>query len=362
MQRSSDSRQARRNPRHAFTMIELMVVVTVVAILIGAVFQLMNTIGQMNRKAVTTARLEKLHNAISGFYAEYGYYPPVPNYTNPDVHDTSMKDDRDQNVTGGFIERSTHAARNQPVAFEYPPAKSLDRYVNEAYGEWGLLSPNSNIAGGRVSTVWEWRDLKLFKFGLLSFLLPRVEVVGLSTQTGVVESNQSPDRSFYESAQWRRHNPSSVTAGGGTQRLWKELDAQREQESRTVSRWISNLEGIVAGGGTYFGVNTHDPDTASEGNSFRRFEEHDSEGRLIDVHGYLFGGQKYVLMYKTLRDGWGREFFYYSPPPYQSYQLWSAGPDGKTVPPWLKLSSLDAKERDDAVNATKDDVVRSDNR
>jgi len=34
-------------------------------------------------------------------------------------------------------------------------------------------------------------------------------------------------------------------------------------------------------------------------------------------------------------DGWGNEFYYYSPPPHQTYRLWSAGANGKTFPPWV---------------------------
>jgi len=41
-------------------------------------------------------------------------------------------------------------------------------------------------------------------------------------------------------------------------------------------------------------------------------------------------------MKKTVVDGWGNDFYYYSPPPYQSYQLWSSGPNGRTFPPWME--------------------------
>ena len=42
----------------------------------------------------------------------------------------------------------------------------------------------------------------------------------------------------------------------------------------------------------------------------------------------------------TVRDGWGNDFYYYSPAPYQSYVLWSAGPNEKTFPPWVDLEQF----------------------
>jgi hypothetical protein len=61
----------------------------------------------------------------------------------------------------------------------------------------------------------------------------------------------------------------------------------------------------------------------------------------------------------TVRDGWNRDFFYYSPAPYQTYVLWSAGPDGNTFPPWVDMEQF-RKEYPDhykkAVQWTSDDI------
>ena len=75
--------------------------------------------------------------------------------------------------------------------------------------------------------------------------------------------------------------------------------------------------------------------------------------------GYADSGSNlYLLDGITMRDGWGRDFYYYSPPPYQSYTVWSSGPNGSTFPPWVDRSALqgDANRcigywvRDDIVN------------
>ncbi len=39
----------------------------------------------------------------------------------------------------------------------------------------------------------------------------------------------------------------------------------------------------------------------------------------------------YRNMHMTIRDGWGNPLRYESRPPYDSYKLWSAGPDGRSV-------------------------------
>ena len=60
----------------------------------------------------------------------------------------------------------------------------------------------------------------------------------------------------------------------------------------------------------------------------------------------------------TVLDGWGNDFYYYSPQPFQSYRLWSAGPDGKTFPPWVPLSTLKTDgDRKTAANWMADDIM-----
>ncbi len=61
-------------------------------------------------------------------------------------------------------------------------------------------------------------------------------------------------------------------------------------------------------------------------------------------------GTQIYLAHSTVTDGWGKEFFYYSAPPHQSFRIWSSGPDGKTFPPWEKLTTT-------AEAWVKDDIV-----
>jgi hypothetical protein len=59
----------------------------------------------------------------------------------------------------------------------------------------------------------------------------------------------------------------------------------------------------------------------------------------------------YPLLSTTVRDGWSQDFFYYSPPPYQSYVLWSAGPNKKTFPPWVDLDEFRNQNADHYLSA-----------
>ena len=74
--------------------------------------------------------------------------------------------------------------------------------------------------------------------------------------------------------------------------------------------------------------------------------------------------QQYLLDGMTVLDGWGHEFYYYSPSPHQSYTLWSAGPNGRTFPPWVtdeELSQLSGSDRAKAQSWIADDIVHMGN-
>ena len=64
--------------KNGFTLIELLIVTVVIVTLMGIVFRLAGVGGDSRAKSKTQARLQRLENAISGYYAAYGSYPPVP--------------------------------------------------------------------------------------------------------------------------------------------------------------------------------------------------------------------------------------------------------------------------------------------
>jgi hypothetical protein len=264
------------------------------------------------------------------------------------------------NLSGedNFAKACRLACASQPVMFEFPPAKGLDTSINRDFSRWGIQSPNSGLGSSAQSITQDgWDQVKFFKFGLMSFLLPRVETVGFAGESG--NSDFEPNLNFYRSRQWRKNNPSAgVMDVSSDANLRKALTAQQVSENRAVARWLPNLERMVWGGRVMLGIDIREYGT-QDGDQFRTQAKMDSEGKLIDMLSYEKGG-KYVLQFVTVRDGWGRDFYYYSAPPYQSYRLWSAGADNKTFPPWIPVSSMSSQEREWVARWLKDDIVRFD--
>ena len=117
----------RTNARRAagFTLIEMLVVIVIIVILMGVVFRLSRAAMERGNNARETARVAILKALIEEFHAEYGIYPPVPEYDG-----------------------------QQPIAFNGPFPKDgndLSFYVNHYAGS------------------------EIFQFGLLSFFIDRPE-------------------------------------------------------------------------------------------------------------------------------------------------------------------------------------------
>jgi len=195
--------------------------------------------------------------------------------------------------------------------------------VNDALGPTAANRPQS-----------AWSGIRIFQFGLMSFLMPRVELMGGEELTKTPpDAQMTPDPNFFSSRQWRRHNT-------GT------LAAQRARENHAVARWLPNFEkSLIGGPKDLFGVDTHEKDTDL---LFRPFEDPQNTG------------VRYMLQGVSIRDGWGNDLYYHSMPPYQSYRIWSAGPDGKTFPPWIALEGLKPEDRLKVTAWTKDDIARFD--
>ncbi len=328
-------KRQKRERSAAFTLIEMMVVVAIIGILIAGVFRLMGAAGENNKKAVTIARMQKLQNALSGFYAEYGTYPPVTPHGSPDPFvEESAKDGKENKASSLTAGNASRAARSQPLAFEYPNAQSLDEYINTRFQKEGIINVNQAL-GQNAATIptSDWTETKIFKFGVLSYLLPRVELMGGEDLAGNRETPMTPKLNFFKSRQWTKNNSGSPSA-------------QRTRENRAVARWLPNFENCIGGGFGLMGIDTAEPNAGGPW--------------FMSGAGYNYNSTRYVLMGMTIRDGWGNELYYYSAPPYQSYRVWSAGPNGVTFPPWISLDSLSSEDRKSASSWVEDDVVRFD--
>lgn len=258
-----------------------------------------------------------------------------------------------------------------------------------------------------------WGDdadgIMVFQFGLMSYLLPRYTMM-----MGGFQGFYAGMSGGY--AQWNKNNDlpacpycgyigNDCTCGLGGM-TWQRLQqivaslhdsdnnngiANNEDFSRlkaipsmaVCARWLPNLEGICEvlmpldpklysnpkklQQQMFYGIAPFPEDTPVQG----------AEGLLVpevrkrltvNIFGANGGNRdQYVLDCVTVRDGWNRadageaprEFYYYSRPPYQSYILWSAGPDGKTYPPWISRDKIKNKKELQIANQwTADDIIQ----
>ena len=374
--------------KRGFTLIELMVVVTVIVILLSIAFKLLNIGSEEEKKSNTIKRLQRMKNALSGYYAAYGGYPPVKLHGDRNIYLKVTKwgiqrRSSDSQMEKRLVWDSVNAAcRSQPVAVEFPfaDAKWVERVAEVlkmratsgkktdkafaannllATGFNGLTRPSGQLGNYKDST--DWRDVQVFKFGVLSYLLPRY----LFMTTG--DADASGLAEVYTINQWNTNNEVQKQCYGDGREIYKWADicddakkaakvgkykgvSERERlkaERRILTipsqaicaRWMPNLEGVVVNGREFFGIDT---------------AYHDGAGHKIvyltsDVANPQIycptenSSQQYVLDKMSVRDGWGHDLYYYSPPPYQNCDLWSAGANGKTFPPWVEPTSLNNK-------------------
>ena len=121
------------------------------------------------------------------------------------------------------------------------------------------------------------------------------------------------------------------------------------------ARWMPNFRNIVTSRPVrtvteFYGVETEAPDD---------FGAAPSKWMVVSQNGYNREAG-YVNGTKTVLDGWGEEFYYYSPPPYQSYQLWSSGPNKRTFPPWIDTTTLGSSEIEVVNKWIADDIKMGD--
>lgn len=395
--------------KKGFTLVEMLIVVVVLVTLMTIAFRLSSTGSDQSARAATVSRMQRLENCLSGYYAAYGSYPPVALHTNRDwkmpLDDDGEQDEsrEDGNIWGWSVKefklssdgkwagkekeedawrQVREACKAQPLDCRFPFRKNADGddYVTavlqasyEYHKEKGDVSEkqlarlqrgaDSGTANiGRFSAkkgFADWKTIKLFKFGLMSYLLPRYQVM--------IRGN----RDFFTGgfAQWDDNNPQPTNPMNGRSKMsWQKIfetvdpegNASNEDKAALVTipsqaacaRWLPNLEKVCCGNAncTVFGVEIINPD----------------ENRMLSMYTkypeiYTANGQPYCLDGITVKDGWGTEFFYYSPAPYQTYTLWSAGRNGRTFPVWVDRGELDPTANEHVSAWVEDDIIHLSN-
>ncbi len=398
--------------KKGFTLLEMLIVIAILAVLMGIVFRL-STIGSDSEKRTTTVyRLQCLENCLSGYYAAYGSYPPVSQHTSPNPFAAVMENgvqesDGQENKNifnwseiGSQSEwqawrQVQEACRSQPVGCNYPfPAGYADNLRNLSEDlkqrledgdyddcDFDEVTKNRIMAGfddggsgggtGRFSKNKDqtsWNKIRLFRFGLMSYLLPRYLVM------------MSADQEFYTGgfAQWDSNNNIPCDPfTGQTFSSWSQVKDISEDSSKrelarlqnipsqaVCARWMPNLAGICQCEGpvpTLYGISIWDgygSASLSSDVAYAGTTANDVYTPDLDSSSYK---DQYKLAGITVTDGWGREFYYHSPAPHQSYILWSAGANGRTFPPWISRKNLNAKQNECVSKWVSDDILNMSN-
>jgi len=370
--------------KRGFTLVELMIVAVVLVTLMAIVFRIAGITGPYEARARTIKRMQCLENCLSGYYAAFGSYPPVKLHGSRDIYLSvdkwGIQEEDGQTVSSLSWGSVKAACRSQPIAARYPfssdsSVQEMVRIVSEelmrrstsdekeyeAYrknvgvlgnGFDALARPSGEIDNPRAT---DWREVQIFQFGLMSYLLPRYLFMTLGDE-GLYDGTYA-QWDTDNSAQKQCHGDGRSTYTWASMRSdvfnnhWAYVEMIPSQAA--CARWMPNLEGIVSCGQTFFGVDTRDPRSSSPINVDNPYPEVFCPTKNPS--------NQYVLDGMTVRDGWGNDFYYYSPPPYQSYRLWSSGADGRTFPPWIELSSLQGNDRITAGRWMADDITSMSN-
>jgi prepilin-type N-terminal cleavage/methylation domain-containing protein len=268
--------------RRGFTLLEMLVVVVIIAILAGLVFYLIKGAGARMARAQTVVHVQKVRSALEEFFAEYGQYPPVQ------VYNTAA----DANIIDGAV------VGEQLFRYEYATTNGLMAYALMGNGQW-------DVAYGRLKgTLKDNRDFPVFRFGLMSYLVPRYE--------GYAKNAYSTDFAelFTANTQWTNAASGNYVPDSGPDAN-KPMDQPRDR--RACRRWEPIL---------------FDPNITYSDEQQRGPYDENSDALRTDLPFGAPSTWGYINYFITVRDGWNRDLHYRSVPPYESYDVWSAGPDG----------------------------------
>ena len=192
--------------------------------------------------------------------------------------------------------------------------------VEEFYAEYGQYPPvadevqlselnfryeypaTNGVSQGVYQTITgspplTWGECHVFTFGLMSYLMRRY--------TGYADWMQGPFPNFFNpGGQWATNN---VPPPG-----------DQDRDIKAIRRWWPMIDKIT---------------------DARPVVE------TISAAG-ASSGQPITNINITVRDGWARELHYRSPAPYQTYDIWSVGPDGKDGGPLARITDPQAAKDD----------------
>ena len=354
--------------KKGFTLVELLVVVVVLVTLMSITFRIGSVGSETGARSTTVNRLQRLENCLSGYYAAYGSYPPVRLHGSRDytlavnAQGIQQVDSDDRSDTLEW-ERVKAACLSQPVGMSFPykdqsmrtyvakisnllqQRASSSRKADAAFAKYGPSKyafealTDASIVSGK-SGESDWSHVQVYKFGLLSFLLPRYLVM-------MGGDNPTSRDSFYDFSVWTQNNQMPCDFESGVPySSWAAVNSDAADHPWKIAvlssqavcaRWLVNLEGTLAcnTAQSYYGIDLRDTKTSASTLSYDNPDPEVWSAADSQSGSGSNYSQQYVLDCITIKDGWNNDFYYYSPAPHQTYTLWSAGANGKTFPPWV---------------------------
>ncbi len=303
---------------NGFTIIEMLVVVIVIAILSGLVFKMIGAGGASSDRATAHRQVEALANACEEYRAEYGRYPPVPKF---------LKWHKDKKKWR-YI---------QPVDYSYPQKPS--RWTTG--GESGSKTL-ANLLKGKSHTEIEETGAYAFKFGLLSFFVPRIEK----------HAANSPRELFLKGAQSEQHIWFFQNNPDATEITKEKAKRLQKEESfwggyRRDGDWETSKNCPLDDNARDIRVAKKVWPLISEvvRTDSDYLPYHDDDWNPAPGYNHNVWTNSHV----HVTDPWGNSLNYKSDPPYDCFKVWSNGPDGKTG----DIVGSDNKTR----NYSADDIV-----
>jgi prepilin-type N-terminal cleavage/methylation domain-containing protein len=268
------------NHNRGFTLLEVLVVIVIIIILAAMLFNMGGLVAEKNEIARTRKVVEAVAGAIEEFHSIYGKYPPVPSYAH------------------------TSPEMAQPVRYEY--AHLQDRSKNPRGAILDLPMAQSLKNASRNDNLWSSDGAGVvYTFGLLSFFFPRYNGHGDRGPDFFLGGKYDDGRGTFDPEQsinqWGDYNPRR--RGGRIGDIPKDIAASR----RIVQHLGASID--ADGKTTSYGV---------------------VRAPWLVRRMHPITKDYYSNLYITVWDGWERELLYESHPPYDTFKLWSRGPDGKS--------------------------------